>query len=414
MKIVWICHFNTKEIRELLAIPPAKQTNDFAPWIPAAISGFEQMNDPNLELHIVAPYRGLSSLTKRVKLRNVHYHFFKPDIPLVHGKWKGIPVLFRSPLFKQYWTNRILVKKIINGIKPDIITLWGAENPYYSRSVLDFVDKIPILVILQGMTSDPKVREHLKTDGTFSEELARSETEILKACKYYGSGVQFMTDIVKDTNPAAVVYEIGVHRLIYDPPANIAESERYDIVFFARLNKLKGIEDLLKALSFIKKHKPDVSMKIIGPPSTPDYEEHIKGIVKNSGLDENVKMLGPIPDHSDLLAEIAKARISVLPTYFDGLPNTISESIFMGVPVIAYETGLIPSLNDGDERIVIVERGNIDELGKQILRLLNEPDTRSQYAQKARQHLLEIFDNKRETQRIIDICKDILIREGKN
>jgi len=408
LRLVWICHFSSVEVRAKLRLSKYALINDFAPWIPAAISGFESMNDPKLDLHIIAPHTGMRSLICSFKLRSTTYHFFNAAIPLIHRRWWKFPVVFRRPLFKQYWLNRLLIQKFVDKIKPDIITLWGAENPYYSISALDLFHKYPVIVLLQGIYSDPSAQETYETYTTYDHSRASLERKIHASCKYFGSAVQYMTDLVLKDNQHATIFNIGVTRTVHRS-LNISEDQKeFDIVFFARLTKLKGIEELLKATKIVKLSKHNVLLCIIGPQDNQEYVQYIRTLIEDLGIKENVKMLGSIQDQKDLHAEVSKARISVLPTYKDGMPNTITESIYLGIPVISCNTGLIPSLNEGDERIIILERGDISGLAQKILLLLENPGLREQYAEKARRYLIEKYDNKAEAKRMLRIYQEIL------
>lgn len=406
MKIAWICHFSTSEIRKHLNIEYHSGLSEFALWIPAAISGFEALNDADLSLHVISPHPRLRKSVSTFQLRGINYHFFKSDIPLVHRNWKNIPVLFRKPLFPKYWSNRLLIKRIVKSIKPDIISVWGAENPYYSISALDMIKKYPVIVILQGIYSDQNARKFHEEHIGYDQYRATLEKKIHASCRYFGSAVQFMSDLVLQDNPGARIFNIDINRTALecaDP-----DLKEYDIVFFARLDKIKGIEDLLHALKLAKQTRPDITLRIIGPQNDRNYALYIQELIKLLDLGSNVSILGPIAQIEDLYSEVSRARISVLPTYIDGLPNTITESIFLGIPVISYNTGLIPSLNNGEERIVILDKGDVEGLAESIVELLENPDLRASQAKKARDYLVGKVDNKKNAMKLMDIYKQIL------
>ena len=114
LKITWICHFSNNEIRERLPLSEKKllkcikfllgrenkhSYNDFAPWVTNLIKEFEKFDD--IELHIIAPFVGLKYFTSEFEINGVFYHFFKPDLPIIHAELPEIFYKFGIPQFVQ-------------------------------------------------------------------------------------------------------------------------------------------------------------------------------------------------------------------------------------------------------------------------------------------------------------------------
>ena len=125
IKIVWICHFSNKDVRDriplssnyllnqfkrLFAIGNPTTYNDFASWISLLIKELENNNE--VDLHIVAPHHGLKRFTAEFELNNIHYHFFRPGLfpffeNIIHKMFKRK---------RSYWFNRLMVKKLLKKI----------------------------------------------------------------------------------------------------------------------------------------------------------------------------------------------------------------------------------------------------------------------------------------------------------
>ena len=155
---------------------------------------------------------------------------------------------------------------------------------------------------------------------------------------------------------------------------------------------MKGIEDLIQAVSIVKEKKEDVRFCIIGR-GNKAYVEYVHEILTHVGLASNVVIKGFIPTQQELHEEVAKARMSVLPSYNDRMPGSIVESMMLGVPVIAYNVGGIPDLNKGGERIILVEKGNIEQLANEIFTLLIDPIRQNSLSGEAMQYASAEFDN---------------------
>jgi glycosyltransferase involved in cell wall biosynthesis len=170
---------------------------------------------------------------------------------------------------------------------------------------------------------------------------------------------------------------------------------------------MKGIEDLITAVSKLSMTKPDISLIIIGHGDA-DYIRSLQEKIINLGLVKNIEFKGFIPSQRDMHLEVMKARIVVLPTYNDTIPGTIVESMLLGLPVISYRTGGIPDLNKENRNIILVEQGNIDGLVQELIILLNNPEMQIKMGETAKAFASEEFDNARSAEILKEIYKDVI------
>jgi len=110
-------------------------------------------------------------------------------------------------------------------------------------------------------------------------------------------------------------------------------------------------------------------------------------------IQDNVEFKGFFASQHDAHKEVIKAKIKVLPTYYDVIPGTILECMYMGLPVIAYAVGAIPELNSERKSIILVERGSITGLSNKIIQLLNDDELRNKITEKGRITAKTNFDN---------------------
>ncbi|MDD5151735.1 MAG: glycosyltransferase, partial [Flavobacterium sp.] len=96
------------------------------------------------------------------------------------------------------------------------------------------------------------------------------------------------------------------------------------------------------------------------------------------------------------------------PTYFDGIPGSIRETMFMGIPVISYAVGGIPSLNETLECITLVEKQNITELVAKIELVLDDHERTNRLVENALKVITEKYDTGRIYDNLLSIYNDIL------
>lgn len=111
-------------------------------------------------------------------------------------------------------------------------------------------------------------------------------------------------------------------------------------LFIGRVMKEKGIDELLEVAVRLKRDDEDIDVEIVG--SFEDhYEKKIKeldetGIIKYHGYQNDVKPF------------IKQAHCFVLPSYHEGMANTLLESAAMGRPLITSNIhGCLESVKDG-------------------------------------------------------------------
>jgi glycosyltransferase involved in cell wall biosynthesis len=244
-----------------------------------------------------------------------------------------------------------------------------------------------VIATIQGLFS-----LYPNIDKNVTEERMRLllEEKIIRKLKYFGLAGEYAADFIKSINPNAQIfrYNCPYAKTIID----YYPKKQYDLIYFATLAKMKGIEDLIIAISIIKSQKPDISLCVIGR-GEDDYCNYLNEWIKHLKLERHIIFKGFFNNQEELHNEVAKSRISVLPTYNDRMPGTIVESMMLGVPVISYKVGGVPDFNKSQENIILVERGNIENLAKEIMRLLDDPERQKKLAGKARNYALVEFEN---------------------
>jgi glycosyltransferase involved in cell wall biosynthesis len=397
MKVVWLCNFANQGIKEHFKTP---QFNEFAPWIDILIELFK--TQPDVDLHIVAP-NVFNNTDCSFKKDGINYHFYKRiPIPYNNKYVRKIHTFLKIEQITDFFWIKYKIANCIHKINPDIIHLHGAENPYYSVGILPLFGKYPILTTIQGFIRNT-------SDISYNVKKAiEIEEAILKKSKHIGIRTDDMFEMVHRINPEATLhlhnYPVAIPIVIKN---NIGKDEPIDCLFFANVTKDKGIEDLLAAISIIKTIYPDISLSVIGGTKN-GYLTFLKKLCEELNIEKNVKFLGFLPTQTDIYKYALQAKICVLPTYHDIMPGTITESMLMKLPVIAYAVGGIPELNRKEEIIMLVDKQNIHQLAEKIIQLLNDADLRKTLAEKAYTNAHEIVNNNKVITDMLKAYKSII------
>ncbi|WP_217302110.1 glycosyltransferase family 4 protein [Clostridium sp. 001] len=116
------------------------------------------------------------------------------------------------------------------------------------------------------------------------------------------------------------------------------ECRENQFVFAGRIDKLKGVDILLKAWNQMEKEAPKLVICGTGP-----MEEWCKQYIIENGL-ISVEMKGFVPN-SESRKIIANSKALILPTqWYEGFPMTIAEAFAVATPVITSDLGNAGSL----------------------------------------------------------------------
>ena len=161
--------------------------------------------------------------------------------------------------------------------------------------------------------------------------------------------------------------------------------------------------ELLAIFQTLVNTYPKLKLKLIG---TGPLEETIREEIKQSGLEENVEMLGSL---AQPFRELSTHSILVLPSKIEGLPAVILEAMALKIPVIAYGVGGIPEIVQTGKTGWCIPPG--DKLGfiQAIQEVSNlDPNTKGRILENAFAMVREGFTLEKVTQQFEEFYQSIL------
>lgn len=156
--------------------------------------------------------------------------------------------------------------------------------------------------------------------------------------------------------------------------------------FIARYHPIKAHDDFLQAAAICSKELMGVRFLLAGEGITHSNKELSK-LVADSGLDENILLLGERNDVHRLLPAL---DVLVLSSLSEGFPNVLGEAMACGVPCVATDVGdcaLIIS-----DTGILVPPAKPDLLGHALIELLRESsESLRRRGIKARERIERLF-----------------------
>ncbi len=373
MKIVWISTYNLSPFKDI--IKGIKNHFAFAAtWM--TFLQEELSNRKDIELHIITVH-AYSYIKKEMKIQvkpNVYIYVLNPILFLFKKYYQKRGRQIQQKIRYRFVVNRIL--KLIDEIKPDIVNSHGTEFLY--SLPLEYI-KIPKVVTIQGF-----INELIKfNNNPYERSRLKLENRVFRNNNNFIVKFKFMENIIKQYNKDANFF---YHVYPINPSVFQVEDQEEvnDIIYAARITKDKGIEDVLTCLPRVVKAFPKVKFRIIGRSPSSNYENYLKKIIEEKGIQQNVDFIGTIEDHTEYLTQIKQSKICILPTYYDIYPGTLVESHALGVPVITYKVGGIPELLKNGYNGFCFDKGDINKLSETIIDLLDHPEKREYIAANAK------------------------------
>ena len=201
----------------------------------------------------------------------------------------------------------------------------------------------------------------------------------------------FVDHRIIEEKQAEVTYGLGVdvERFYFVEPSKTQECI---FLLMSRMLWDKGVGEYVEAAKKIKQSYPNVTFQLLGKID----RENPSGIQKqfidewnNLGI---IQYLGELPD---VRAAVAKADVIVLPSYREGIPNSLMEGMAMGKPIITTDVPGCRETVIHDITGVLIPPKNIPALIDAMLYMIIHPEIRSTMGREGRKLALERFDVKR-------------------
>jgi glycosyltransferase involved in cell wall biosynthesis len=162
------------------------------------------------------------------------------------------------------------------------------------------------------------------------------------------------------------------------------------LIVAARLEPQKGHRVLMEAMPLILRNFPTVRLVCVGDGRLRSELERQKSEL---GLEDSVRLVGFQPD---VAAWLSMGDITVLPSFYEGLPLVAIESLAVGRPVVATAVDGTPEVILDGRTGFTVPPGDAPSLAEAIGRLLRDPDLRRSFGRAGRSFVLEHFTQERQ------------------
>ena len=139
------------------------------------------------------------------------------------------------------------------------------------------------------------------------------------------------------------------------------------VIFTGALTEAKGMDTVLTVAEGLS----DVCFRLVGDAPAESRAALIRQI-RERRIADRVEVLGPVSNH-DVLRLLSTGDAFFFPSKQEGFPNSVSEAMATGLPVVASNVGAIPEMVDTGHGGYLAAPNDVSAYTNALIRLRDNP-----------------------------------------
>ena len=362
MKVLWITNVTFPEAKGLLN--QNAEMKGSGGWLTSLADAL--VADGKVELHVAS----ISSLVKELTMlkgQSLVYHI----LPVGNGD-------------KKYNSSyEALYREVCNSVKPDVVHIHGTEYPHslaalracgYQQTVVSIQGLVSVIArynrgciskwkAIKNLTFHDIVRGGILRQQREMLKNGRYEEQLLREAKYVMGRTSFDREHLWAINSDAEYFHCGeiLRKEFYEGRKwDYKKCTQHSIFMSQGAFPIKGLHVVVKSLSIVIRHYPDVRIRVAGRDilfrngefrdrfRITGYGKILRKLIRKYRLDEHITFTGPL-NAREMVEEYLGANLFLCPSSIENSPNSLAEAQVLGVPCIASYVGGIPDMMKGVE-----------------------------------------------------------------
>lgn len=295
---------------------------------------------------------------------------------------------------KLSYLNRIKkIKDIINEINPDILHahyassygLFGALSNYHPYIISLWGSDI-LLFPKEGFIQKNIIKYNFKK----ADRIFSTSSYMKKEAKLY-------------TNKSIDITPFGIDTSIFYNK-NIREDNILTIGIVKSLEKIYGIDYLIRAFANLRKKYTNIQLKIVGEGT---QEEALKELAIKLGVSEDISFIGRLSTY-EVADFYNKINIGVFPSLSESFGVSVLEAQACGVPVIVSDIEAFRETTIIGKSSLVCKIQDSKSIEEKLEKLILDKELRSNMGQVGSQFVRENFEENVEFEKVERIYNDII------
>lgn len=284
------------------------------------------------------------------------------------------------------------------------------QFPNYSCCGLFSMLLLPIPHVLRASSEEPFFHDPAKEHTLDFKLLERMERfQLRRTHRVFSPSLGLQQTLLKKHNLEVAVINSPMYLETSAWDSSIFEKclpVREYLLFFGRFERRKGFEILVQALAKALERNEGISAVLIGrdvsTSAVPSMAEYARSRCGRFG--SRFLVLDQLP-HPQLYPIVSRAKLVVLPSLVDNLPNAGLESMALAKAVIGTETSLDELISD-EVTGFLVAAGDVDALVEKILYAWDHPGLKA-IGEAAKKKVLD-FSRDKTTEALLNYYAEVL------
>ncbi|WP_439474441.1 glycosyltransferase [Algoriphagus formosus] len=265
----------------------------------------------------------------------------------------------------------------------DLISLVRSKK--YKFFYIFYPGNLPFLAILVCIVFNKKYGLYVR--GEYNSLYAKY---FFKKAKFINTvGVIFQKNILSINTNCNLIRPMVQFDFKNEKISSVSFSKKNEILFVGRIEKRKGIFEIINAAKKINEIFPDYQIRLIG--SGNDIEE-VKKIIEFEGI-SNVILNGPIFNSKELMKFYKEAKLFLFPSHDEGFPRVLYEAMLFKLPIITTFVGNIPGLMENNINCLRIDTKSADSIVNAVDFILSNPDLQNELIENGYQTLSLVFND---------------------
>lgn len=275
--------------------------------------------------------------------------------------------------------------KMLMTIKPDMVITYTVKPNVYG-GIVSRIMKVPYATNITGLGTAFQHDGLLKKFIVFLYKLSCKKAKVVFFENEENKNVFIDNNIVKEENTCKL-NGAGVNLGEYQF-SDYPTEDKIRFLFIGRVMKEKGVDELFEVVKRIKSEYDNILFDIVGP-----FEDNYKDVITELQKQGCIEYYG---FQSDVKPFIKQSCCFVLPSYHEGMANTLLECGAMGRPLITSNIyGCKEAVVDSESGFLVSVR-NSEDLYKKIKRFIELPyEDKVIMGQTSRKYIESVFDKKK-------------------
>jgi len=421
MRILWVTNVGLPEAYMLMGEHPSH----FGGWL--VNSAFCLANIESVELFVSFPTNKANKY-KQLVGKKVKYY---PFAPIKDNDTKRIKN-------NEYFDN------LLAELQPDIVHIHGTEMAH-ALSMVNACKRTntKVVISIQGLVSviEKHMYSNLPTHVIYGKSLrniirgdnveglrrrfirkGNNEIEALRKVDHIIGRTTWDKACSQQINPKAKYYSCNetLRDVFYRYQWKLEYCERHSIFTSQGQYSIKGLHFMLEAMPLILQKFPDAKLfvagkNIISSQSLKErllmtyYGKYLKKIIINLRLEKHVIFTGLLSE-SEMCQRYIRSHVFVCPSSIENSPNSLGESMILGVPSVASFVGGIPDMLKDKEDGFLYQHDAPYMLAYYVCKIFEDDDLALKFSTNARKRALRTHDISQNTKRLMDIYDEIILQ----